>query len=775
MMKPPDFGRKRSLVIHLAAIALGCLVVATAWGEDRLIDEEPYDLLTVPDGTATKTYKISPVKLPNRRVPENIRPSDKLRVRLLEDDESRDFEVIWKDVKLLELFENRIRDEADKLASEQKFDAAYDNLAFLLKNYPNTESLDRSLESFWYLSAAAAYRAKRYDEALAVLEVLLGANPAYKHSETSPSLMKVLGDITDKLAQRYLDAKDYGSARLFISRIASTYPESKQEPFYARFQERLSGEASAKRDAASAFLAAKQYTEAYDAAAAMMSIWPDVEGARELSTQISTAYPLVVIGVNQLSTKPNATELTQWANRRTGRLADRRLMELKGIGPEGGSYFFSLGSAQRAEDGSSLLLTVQPPGNLPVTSYEVARRLMAAGSNPSSSFAALWQDALAGVRLVKNNQVEAMLRSPPPLVPEALLQFPLASAENENEAARAGSYVLMAPEPKVARFVLPPERTLSPGQPREVQERLFNEPEAEILALERGTIDVIDRVLPADLPLVQKVAGIAVAPYAVPTLHVLAPNTKRIWPANRTFRRALMYAINREIILREGILRGRTLPGAQLLSGPVPAPLDANDPLSYAYDSSVESHAYEPLLAATLITLSKREIESTAKAKGEEPPKLTKITLGYPAMESARITCKAIAKQLEPIGLVCEAIELAADGANAQDCDFIFSELFITEPLVDMPRLFGPQGLYPAASSHVRLAVKQAEQSATWRQASSRMRQLHRLLHEELTVLPLWQIPEFYAYRKSFAGIQSGSISLYQDIENWRVSPRFAP
>ena len=93
----------------LTTRTLVCILLC-GWGsalfaQERLINEEPYDLLTIPAmGKETTTLKIYPIKLPNRRLPKDPKPTDKIRVRLLEDDESRDFEVMWRDVKKLEFF-----------------------------------------------------------------------------------------------------------------------------------------------------------------------------------------------------------------------------------------------------------------------------------------------------------------------------------------------------------------------------------------------------------------------------------------------------------------------------------------------------------------------------------------------------------------------------------------------------------------------------------------------------------------------------------------------
>jgi ABC-type oligopeptide transport system substrate-binding subunit len=88
--------------------------------------------------------------------------------------------------------------------------------------------------------------------------------------------------------------------------------------------------------------------------------------------------------------------------------------------------------------------------------------------------------------------------------------------------------------------------------------------------------------------------------------------------------------------------------------------------------------------------------------------------------------------------------------------------------VVDAARLLGPEGLSPAKSAFVQLTLRQIERAANWQEARERFRQLHRLLHEDVTVLPLFQTHDYYAYRKSWSGLDSPRATLYENIAQWR-------
>jgi hypothetical protein len=122
--------------------------------------------------------------------------------------------------------------------------------------------------------------------------------------------------------------------------------------------------------------------------------------------------------------------------------------------------------------------------------------------------------------------------------------------------------------------------------------------------------------------------------------------------------------------------------------------------------------------------------------------------------------------------LPCKLVELEGKVPMPAEVDFVYAELTVTEPTVDASRLFGSRGLFPAENPHVRMAVRRVEQAATWNEASQRLRDLHRVIHEELTVLPLYQTPEFCAFGPSVTGYDKSPLTFYQRIESWRITPR---
>src|SRR5438552_9826137 len=107
--------------ICIAALLVGISQAAiSAQAQDappaRLMDQPPFDILTLDKASDNKVYKVYPVRLPGRKIPEKPKPTDKLRVKLLEDEQ--EYDIAWANIAKLELYEQMIVAEIHKLSVE---------------------------------------------------------------------------------------------------------------------------------------------------------------------------------------------------------------------------------------------------------------------------------------------------------------------------------------------------------------------------------------------------------------------------------------------------------------------------------------------------------------------------------------------------------------------------------------------------------------------------------------------------------------------------------
>jgi ABC-type transport system substrate-binding protein len=364
-------------------------------------------------------------------------------------------------------------------------------------------------------------------------------------------------------------------------------------------------------------------------------------------------------------------------------------------------------------------------------------------------------------------RVHVDLRNPS-LLPQAYLQVRL---DDDNPAGTR--YAVATQSETETRFQSTRGSNPSGGPHPVVVERFYAKPRAAVSDLLKGKIDMIDRVLPNDALRLRDDPTMVVGTYAFPSIHILVPNFDNPFLANRTFRRALVYGINREVILTKGLLNKKEVPGCRVLSAAVPAGVARGDPSAYAYDASIQPLPYDPVMAAILMELANRQLAEAANKREEEAPELETLVLAHPIGEQANFVCKQIQMQLEVIGITCELRELPPGRTLVPDdkYDLLYLDLVMREPLVDMGRVFGPEGIAVAKEPYVALTLRQLEQAETWKDARERLHELHRLLYEDMTVLPLWQMVDHFAHHRGLRGVSSRPIYLYQDVDRWRVIP----
>jgi hypothetical protein len=777
--KPPSPRWRRAwaaLVTWLLA-ALACGGSAAIGQEplkQRLIDVAPFDRMTLDKANENKVLVIRPVALPGRVVPEKPKPTEKLRIFIL--DEAQEYEVAWQNIEKLELYEQMVLAEAGQLVAQGKFDEAYDYFVFLLDHYPNTPGLKQAQQTYLYLSSGAAFRQQKYDEALALVEELLAQNPAYRAAGNSPALLTVLGSIADKVLAGYVEKQEYRTARTLLNRLAKDH-QADAEPFVQRWRTQLTEQAAGLRDKARGHLAAKEFVEANDACAEMLEVWPEVTGGAELAAELARLYPLVRVAVEHPALQFDVRSVQNPAARRAGRLVERRLLEFSGPGPEGGQYLCPLGTVEQSDDGLSLIFKLRQATIGELSGYDLAQRLLDWTRPDDPGFQPAWARTLAAVRVSGVSEVTADLKSPHVLA-KSLLQVSYQPVASVGAAGVKGNgpFFLLSRDEALARFTANDRYFLvQPGQPAEVVERLYDDPQRAIAALKRGEVDVLDRVFPGDIPALAADPSLAVAPCSVPTTHLVVFKTRHPFLTNRQFRRALAYASNCEQVLSQGILDGKSPPGFRLISGPFPAPTGGQAP-AYAYDQEIEPRGYDPRLALTLKIIAQAEVKAAHERLKQQVPALAPFTLGHPADEASRIACRALAKGWKAVGVECKLTEFPPGVFDDEKggCDATYVQAAIWEPVVDIARLLGPEGIAPTDNAFIQLALRQIEQATNWQDARQRFRQLHRLIHEDVTVLPLWQTMDHYAYRKSLQGLAEPRATLYQTVEQWQVAPRLA-
>ena len=749
---------------------------------ERLLDQAPFDQITLTEDNDGAVLKVAPLDLPDRRLPQDPAADDTLRIRLL-DRPGEQFDVAWYSIAEVKLYEQMLLEEAKQFAAEEEFTQAFENYASLLERHPQTPGLNEAIDEFLLKNAVAAFRAKNYDNAYVQLLQLHERDPQH------PMLSKALDSVADKLISQWVQAEQYAAARGVIQLLGERF-EPEQLPTLGVWRQRFESKASQLDGQARSAFDAQQFNVARRLNRQALAIWPTHPTARDLAEQINRQAPQVVVGVSRLG-GGLTDRLDDWSSLRRRRLVRRTLSEQIGVGAAGGVYQCPVGEFE--SDPLSRQFAIQLRSEIPwstgegaITGYDVSRLLLQMAAPGSPNYRADWADLLASVQVQDVYRVVVDLARPHPR-PQALLQVafsPAGSNPDSENAPTFGAYRIDTQTADEVRYH--PTASAAESGPQEIIERRVVDVQQAVSALRGGELTVLDRVPPWLLGELRSDRRLVVEPYALPRVHVLIPNPRRPLLQNRTFRRALVYGLHREMILQQELLAGSRVEGAAVLSGPFPERTSFEDTLGYASDPQLEPRPYEPRMAFALVRAALNELAAANKAEqqaagaapaDEAGPALEEVpplVLAHGASFTARAACEAIQAHWSRIGVTVSLIEWNPGdaGATADEYDLLYAPLAMWDPLVDARRLLGEGGMVGRGTPYLTLALRRLDEAVDSTEIRQRLQEIHRLVYDDLTVIPLWQLPEHFAYSRNLQQVGERPLSLYQNVERWRISLR---
>lgn len=749
----------------IVLLSTGVLRAQESVGEDNrpLIDQQPFDVIVLQADAGGESVKVLPLPFPGRKVPENPPRTEKLRVVLVQFPE-REYEVLWRDIARVELYEQQIYDEALQKIAAKDFIGAFQNLSYLLRYYADMPRLEELRQEFLLKSAADRFQAGEYRQTLSALEELRATAPGYQ----TQTVIRVLSQVAERLIDSYQQRGDLASVRALVDRLHETY--GPDLPVVKRWEQQFESLAEAKRQQALEWLEKKDYRQARRAAGELLAAERGSPVGQQILAQIHAEYPMIRVGVMQRSRQIDPTSLVDWSARRCGKLLEKTLFQFVQTGTEGGQYGFALGTFRLSDDRQQLLLSVDPDQQAPAKGtwgiFELSQMLQDRALPAADDYDPAWAAIFKSVASPKPHQVAVQLRRPN-VLPQALLQWSVSPASADGQSVLHGDYLLAERESDETAFTLRPELSQN-GQPLEVIEVFYADPQQAINDLLRGSIEVLDQVYPADAKRLASQPEVRVGTYALPTTHMLIPVSDHAYLANTKFRKALLVGTDRKNILTQELLGGEDPNDGRLISGPFPSGRGGSDPLAYAYNSSVQPVPTNPELGKLLLAMSRQEIHEEAKRSGQAEPVLEKLIVGCPNYGLARVATEALIQQWSALGIEAEMLVFDTDESFTIPVDLIYAMTTMWEPATDVQRLLGPQGLASTDNPFIVQALETLRVARNWREVRTALQDLHQLIDYHLPVLPLWQITDRFAVRRSLEGLQDQPLSLYQDVSAWR-------
>lgn len=740
--------------------------------EKPLLDNEPFDLLQLNKSNDNALVQVIPL----RDLPQPIPEEGDLVFEFYRDSESL-LQVPFSSIEKYESFNDLVIAEANEFLAKDNFTKAFRNLLYVYdRGGKSDRRLFETLRTVLFKDAKQRFENQDYELALSIFEDLYQDKPNFRVPGIDRELVEIIMACYEGILKQKFEAGRYDAIRETVKQLVVRYGNAAVE-LTEDWNNRFDQEADSVLDEAKQLANAGQGREAHVKVKQAERISPGRKQTEIVQQQLMNRFPLIVVGVSSTTDRPNPNKIDDWAARRIGRLTQRNLVEMIGLSDEGARYEFLNGTITRIDDvGLVYSIDLDPMmdkiGVPKLAAIDMANRLLANANPSSESFDPTWQRILKTVELASSTQILVTLQRPF-VRPEALMQvgYPdsnLRQRNNENKkpSDQNGVYVMTDDEKQFKTFALNPMYDPVPGRQHPVIiEQLFRTDSDAVDSLLLGEVDVVDRIPPADVAKLKAVENIQVRPYVVPTVHFLIPKIRGDLEGNYRFRNALSTAIPRDSIVIDVIGGGKKLDGCDPITGPFPLGGDNNDQISYGYDLRVKPLQFSEKLSMVLVKLANQ------KPKDGSEPKPPSIVMAHPSGTTARSCAQAIARawNAAEIKTTLRALPPGVSYPPDNQWDVLYSETFIEEPLIDAVRLFGENGLASDVTAPVEQSLRNVVTSQTWQGACLALRNIHRQISVDLSVIPLYQVKEHYAFGDNVSNTGRDLVHLYQNVDRWMI------
>jgi peptide/nickel transport system substrate-binding protein len=748
---------------------------------ESLLTKAPFDRVILKDDTDLLIEPVAPRPLPpgqkkpgqrpirgkrsaeaeaRAREMEN-NPAVRLLIQPLEAD-GTEYALYREDIAEITYFEDMLLAEANRLIEAKDFPKAFEYLLYVQTRDPKWKGLAAGHRKLLVTEARDRFDAGEHNSGLQFVNEVLAIDS--KDKEARSLAIEGLA----KLAQADLSNKRYERARESHSRIKSLDPTSQA------VKELETG----LKSAAGQFLAdaPKERPDRLDFLNAAWRAWPDLPGLSEARNEAMAKWPTLRVAVTEPVDQPPQPWQAGPSSQRIMGLVFKPLLKdlqessFKGQNNEQILEKFEMLDLTTAE------LTIKTGLNWTsgrtINSRDVVAAMSSWALPTSPAFQGVWASLVQSVTAIGDRTIQVKFTRPI-FQPESWFLRRIAPAETsqaEEVAASgwvgSGRYFWQKPsvESSGVQNVFQRRSEIIDGLFR-IQEQVIPDETEGWQSLIDGRVDVVDHIpveLHANKP---EDDQIQIAEYTSPEIHLLALDGRLPVIRNRSFRRALGYALNRPEILEEQFLK-RPPKADELIADGVFAEGSSWD------DNRVKPQPFDRALATLLFASAKRELKL---------PQI-RLTLDYPARADVARVAARIADDLKLYGI---EITLKSNSIDQLETRLTSGNQFeiayrVIQPSLDhfligsgiSPALYARpsmNGLASLASPLTRSNILDIERAWDETRVRQSAQFIDRLCRDELPVIPLWQIPRRYAWRSNVKGIKSGQKSLYENIESWSI------
>jgi tetratricopeptide (TPR) repeat protein len=664
-------------------------------------------------------------------------------------------------------FEDMLLQRIKELIDAGKLRDAFEALFTLERRSPDWPGLVDYQIFVMFAEARARLEKQEVEQALYFLEEIHDRNPA------EPELPTELGHVVDLLISEAVERGDFRRARHFLRRLRQRFSGHQTA---ARWTDSLASRSAALVRDGLNFSRAGHHDQAAIALEQAANVWPVLPRLRQTHGRISGRYQRLRVGVLRTAGERSAYFLPTEADRREKYLTRTSLFEV--IFSDDAAHYHSgfFENWEPTELGRRAAFTLRqerlPWESRPVVTSAIIVDTLAARLRPDDpGYDERFDSYVKGISVQSPFQFEIQFERVP-LQMEALFHHPLlqtgsndaANDETAPEERRVVSERFRRFDQSTNRTVYRRSRPEPEGLSRyhvaEVVELRYDSHDLALQGLLRGEVSVLPHVQNWDVPRLSEDDRFFVQQYALPVTHVLQLNPHSATLENGELRRALAYAIDRESVLRNVVLRDPNATRGRVVTAPFSTQ-------SSAY-SALLPRPYDPSLAFALGATAKKRL------KGEIPV-LRLVCAPDPIVRAA---ADELVKQwaLAKIPVVLVADDNAGEQTARQQWDLLYRTVRMADPVVELwPFVTIGAGTRVEALDRqppwIRQALVELDNAVNWQTAISVLRRLQRSLVEDVKLIPLWEVDDFLVIRKNIRGFPERPTQTYQNIERCIVRP----
>ena len=732
------------------------------------VDSEPFDVIYLNEDGDNAVMKVIPLgdKIPSGRLPDT---GQLIFEYFAKGDDI--LEVPFSSVAEIKTFNELLIEEAEQWLDEGDYPKAFRNLLYV---YDHGGKGDRklvdALKDCMFEDGRENFENGEFELSLSIFEDVYQRDPNFKPPGFNQSLIQIVMSCYNGMIKKQFERADYIGVRRTLQSVIDKYGDE-ADVLNKRWSQAFTKKSDDLISQARQLASQDKGREAHLAAKQADQMSPGRPEVLDLQRELLLQFPLIVVGVNQTALDPMPGRIEHWGARRIGRLTQRTLIELTGLSDEGGKYEFLNGRMYRSDEvGLRYTFEIKEDETAfavpPIDAFGLSMRLLSLANKDSPSFDPAWAKIVYDVEIEDDN-VSVSLRTPY-IRPESLLKTTYSDRDENGQPDQNGMYVLMNEDREFKTFELNPRYERKPNRQHPViVEQKFPAASTAVDELISGNIDVVDRIPISDIDRCKAAEGVEVRPYLLPTMHMLIPKIRGELADDPYFRNGLSHAIDREVLVRDVMCGGEELDGCEPVSGPFPIGTEENDQIAYGYDMRVRPMAFSAMLGGVMVQLSLR----AQPPKRPEPLTVPTLVIAHPDSSSARNASAAIARAWSNIGVETVTRQLKNGESTPPDdeWDFLYAEVTVEEPMSDAAKIIGATGLAESVSAPAEQTLRILSYSESWQSACSALRRLHRQVAVDLSVIPLWQVKEHYAFRTTVREIGRDLIHLYQHVDRWKI------